>query len=50
MPAVIRKGKVIATCDICGKMAHHGYGPLWSCREHMTDVAKLWELKGSPQK
>lgn len=41
---------LITTCEVCGKMAHNGFGPYWACAKHLTDVSKLWESKGSPQK
>jgi len=50
MPAVLRQGKVIATCDVCGKMAHNAYGKFWSCREHLEQVEKMWDAAGSPAK
>lgn len=50
MPAVLRQGKVIATCDVCGRMAHHGYGPYWACPMHCGEVEILWVSKGCPVK
>jgi hypothetical protein len=50
MPAVIRQGRVIATCDVCGAMAHWGFGPLWACVSHRAEVELAWESEGSPPK
>ena len=50
MPAVIRRGKLIATCDVCGRVAHHGFGPFWACIAHFKEVEILWQSKGSPVK
>ncbi len=50
MPAVIRQGKVIATCDVCGKMAHESFGPYWSCPAHLDQVDAMWNSAGRPAK
>ena len=50
MPAVVRQGRVIATCDVCGAMAHMGYGPLWACFAHKVEVEATWERSGGPAK
>ena len=42
MPAVLRQGKVIATCDVCGRMAHWGFGKFWGCAEHLKQVEEMW--------
>ena len=50
MPAVLRHGKVIATYDVCGRMAHHGFAKLWACGEHLKQVEAQWQAAGSPVK
>lgn len=50
MPAVIRQGKVIATCDVCQKMAHFGYGKMWACSTHRAEVEAMWIAEGSKPK
>lgn len=50
MPAVLRQGKVIATCDVCGRMAHWGYGSRWACAEHRAEVESKWVADGSKAK
>ncbi len=50
MPAVLRQGKVIATCDVCQKMAHHGFAKMWACAEHLKQVEAQWQAAGSPVK
>lgn len=50
MPAVIRQGRVIATCDICGRMAHLSYGAdgkAWACFEHKREVEQAASAKES---
>ena len=47
MPAVIRRGLLVATCDVCGAaVAPYGYviegeRSRWYCREH-RDVGEAW--------
>jgi hypothetical protein len=50
MPVVIRQGRVIATCEICGRMAHWGFGPMWACSAHFEVVEAQWIAAGSPAK
>lgn len=55
MPEKLRKrtsGAVvlIATCEICGKMAHHGFAKLWACAEHLEQVERMWQELGAPAK
>lgn len=38
MPAVVRGPHLMATCEVCGKAAHLGYGKLWACFEHAMEV------------
>lgn len=46
MAAVMRQGRLICTCDECGKMAHWGFGKLWACAEHRAQVEEKWESTG----
>jgi len=50
VPAVIRQGRVIASCDICGAMAHLGFAKLWACFAHKGEVEQRWIAEGRPAK
>ena len=50
MPAVIRQGRVMCTCDVCGRMAHYGFAQLWACPKHRAEVELMWVQQGSPAK
>lgn len=51
MPEQWRKRKsgalvLIATCELCGKVAHWGFGGMWACAEHRQQVEARWVADG----
>lgn len=50
MPAKSVGGRIVATCDRCGQMAHWGFGRMWACAAHLGEVEAEWVAKGSKPK
>jgi len=50
MPAKQSAGRLIATCDKCGAMAHWGFGRMWACAAHRDEIEAEWVAKGSKPK
>ena len=50
MPAKQSAGRLIATCDKCGAVAHWGFGRMWACAAHRTEIEAAWIAGGSKAK
>lgn len=48
MPWKVRQHRLVCTCDVCGAVAMWGFGPMWACCTHRSEVEQAWIMVGRP--
>lgn len=33
---------LITSCEVCGRVAHWGFGNAWSCNDHRAEIEARW--------